>query len=378
MFSFKRVLAVAKREYLQLRRNSLYMVMAFLCPLILFLPFSYGLKLDVDEIKLGVCDMDNSPLSRELIQEFPNSSYFILEKYTNSYDLMEQDMKQGKIGIVMVIPKDFSKKLRNFENTNVQFCIDASIPERANTIEGYAEGIVSVFNQKLQNEFVNYKGNDMKKASIQIYNKVWFNDSLDSQNYVIPPLIAVILYFFPPLLSALTVVKEKETGSFMAFLCSPATKAEYIIGKMIPYSLITFCNFTALYFLVRILFPDIPFRGSLPFLFLTAIFYCISTTGVGLILSVLMTSQVAAVMICFVGTMIPAFNYSGMFTSLNSMTRETLMMAKSMPVTYFITIIRDVFLKYGSTEFIVKDGLMLVLFSVLFPIIAIFFLKKRL
>ena len=211
MFSFKRVYAVAKREYLELRRNTLYVIMAFFCPVIIFLPFAYGLNLDTEDVKLGICDMDNSPLSRDFTNVFlTTGGYFTLVEHTLEYDTMDKKIKSGDLEVVLVIPHDFSKKLNDGKKVEVQFMVDAIYASRAETVGGYLESAVSEFNQKLQTDYLDFKGIKNFESPITIYQKVWFNDTLESDNFIIPPIIPVLLYFLPPLISSLTIVKERK------------------------------------------------------------------------------------------------------------------------------------------------------------------------
>jgi len=378
MFSFRRVYAVAKREYLELRRDTLYVIMAFLSPIILFIPFAYGLDFDVTEIRLGICDMDNSSESRDLIQTFVNTGeYFTVKKYSKEYDTMDEEFKDGKLDIVIVIPHNFSRDLRNARTATVQILSDAIFPSRAETAVSYTQDVIDSYSSKVTSEYLDLKG--IKYANpIEIRTSVWFNETLESVNFVIPPIIPILLYFLPPLISSLTIVKEKELGSIMAFYCSPITKSEYIIGKMIPYTVISYIDFIVLFTIVRILFPGIPFRGSVIELFLIAILYSIATTGVGLLLSVLMNSQVATVMVCFVGTMIPAFGFSGAWTPVSTLGTGAQVFSAMLPVTYCASIIKQAFLKTGGMELYMNDVLALALFAVLLPGLAILLFKKRL
>ncbi len=351
--------------------------MTFLCPIILFLPLAYGLRLDVDNIPLGVCDMDSSVESRALIDAFINSGYFNFKKYTNNYDLMEKDLQKGNVKVVLIIPDHFEKDIINGMNPEILFLLDAVIPQRAEVANVYINGIMNSYSTGIVQKYLIYKGDIIQKP-VDVLPTIWFNETLDTRNYIVPPLIAVILYFFPPLLSAITIVKEKETRSIMIFLCSPVTRTEYIIGKIIPYSIITYCNFLSLFIMFKIFFPLLPVRGSLITLFILSFFYCIATTCIGILISTLMKKQVNAIMFCFIGTMLPAFNYSGMFRPVDSMDIFSRTMAYFMPVTYFISAIRQIFLKSAGTEILITYGSIFLVFSLLLPLLAIVLLKKKL
>jgi ABC-type multidrug transport system permease subunit len=377
MFSFKRVIAVAKREYLELRRNTLYVYMAFLSPLILFVPFAYGLNLDTNNVMLGICDMDNTPVSRDFINMFQTTGgYFIVKEYRNTYDTMDDKVQSGELEAVIVIPEHFSKDLKNCEKVDVQLITNALYSGRAETILNYIESGVAEFNTKLQNKYLLSYGKQLP-VPIKVYQAVWFNETLESNNFMIPPIIPVLLYFLPPLISSLCIVKEKEIGSIMAFYCSPITKAEYIIGKMIPYIVIAYVDFIILFTAARLLFMDVPFRGSLFNLLVVAFIYSIATTGVGLLLSVSLESQVATVMVCFVGTMIPAFGFSDAFDAVSTKGAGAQMFSKTLAVSYAVKIIKDIFLKVGSWELYWQSALMLVVFAIVLPTLAIIIFKKK-
>jgi len=290
---------------------------------------------------------------------------------------MDEEFKDGKLDIVVVIPRNFSRDLKNARTATVQVLSDAIFPSRAETAVSYTEDAINSYSNKVTNEYLDLKG--IKYVNpIEIRTSIWFNETLESVNFVIPPIIPILLYFLPPLISSLTIVKEKELGSIMAFYCSPITKAEYIIGKMIPYTVISYIDFIMLFTIIRILFPGIPFRGSVIELFLIAILYSIATTGVGLLLSVLMNSQVATVMVCFVGTMIPAFGFSGAWTPVSTLGTGAQIFSAMLPVTYCASIIKQAFLKTGGMELYMNDVLALAIFAVLLPGLAILLFKKRL
>ncbi len=377
MFSFKRVYAVAKREYLELRRNTLYVYMAFLSPLILFIPFAYGLNVDTNNVLLGICDMDNTPVSRDFMNIFETTGgYFIVKEYRNTYDTMDYAIQDGELEAVLVIPEHFSKALKNGNQVNVQLITNALYSSRAETIGNYIEAGVAEFNTKLQDKYLSSKGKTSPEP-IKVYQSVWFNETLESNNFMIPPIIPVLLYFLPPLISSLCIVKEKEIGSIMAFYCSPITKAEYVIGKMIPYTVIAYLDFLILFTVARILFMDVPFRGSLLNLVIVAFIYSIATTGVGLLLSVTLESQVATIMVCFVGTMIPAFGFSDAFSAVSTKGGGAQAFSKMLAVTYAVKIVKDIFLKQGSWDQYWQSALMLAGFAVFLPILAIMLFKKK-
>lgn len=377
IISLKRIYVIAKKEYISIKKNKLYLVMTFLGPIIIFLPLAYGLRLDVDNIPLGVCDMDNSNESRQLIDDFVNSGYFNLKKYTNNYDLMEKDLQKGNLKVIIIIPDHFEKDVVNGTKPEILFLIDGVIPQRAEVANTYINGIIHSHNIKVTKKLLNYKGDVIQKP-INVLPEIWFNETLDTRNYVVPPLIAVILYFFPPLLSAITIVKEKETRSIIIFFCSPITKTEYIIGKIITYSFITYFDFLSLFIMLKIFFPMIPIRGNLIVFLILSFFYCIATTSIGIVISVMMEKQVNAIMLCFIGTMLPAFNYSGMFRSVESMDIISRTIAYFMPVTYYVSSIRQIFLKSGGIEVLLGYGLIFLAFSLCLPVFAIILLKKRL
>jgi len=289
---------------------------------------------------------------------------------------MDAAVKSGELEAVMVIPEHFSKNLKNGRKVNVQLLVNALYSTRAETIGNYIEGGVAQFNNKLQKQYLSSKGHTVS-APIKVYHAVWFNETLESNNFMIPPIIPVLLYFLPPLISSLCIVKEKEIGSIMAFYCSPITKAEYIIGKMIPYAVIAYIDFIILFIVARLLFMDVPFRGSLFNLLIASFIYSIATTGLGLLLSVTMESQVATIMVCFVGTMIPAFGFSDAFDAVSTKGEGAQVFSKMLAVTYAVKIVKDIFLKEGGWAHYWQSVLMLIGFAIFLPALAIILFKKK-
>jgi ABC-2 type transport system permease protein len=219
--------------------------------------------------------------------------------------------------------------------------IDGAFPDKAAAILTYLDIITQEFNRDLKLPLVsNLPGGPY----IQVETRAWFNPDLESKNFIVPGLIATNLFFYTALLASIAVVREKENGSIFNIYCSPIRPWEYILGKLLPYWTIGFLNYFILVALAQYMF-DIPFRGSFLFLTLAVFLYIGVCAFLGLLISILLKTQVGAMLLTTVITMIPSFIYSGFFISVPSMGVEAQVMAHLLPVTYFVNIARGVYLK---------------------------------
>jgi ABC-2 type transport system permease protein len=373
----RRVGAIFRREFNEIIRDPLYMAMAILVPPFIMLIFGFGLKLDVEHLPLGISDMDQSRLSREYIDSFVQSPSFELKKTYTDERAMSEDLRTSKLRTALVIPADFEKQIVSGRSTTVQILIDGTIPVRAEIARGYAAGAHAQFLTRLP-EYVKWFGaREQTQARVNVVSRIEYNPSLRSDNFVIPGLIATTLMFYPALLTTLSIVREKESQSILALYCSPVSRSELLLGKLMPYLLISAINFTSTFLLGLFLFK-VPFIGSWTLLIVATVVYIFSTCALGLMISVLVHKQVAAILVTMALTILPSFLYSGFFTPLAASTWSMWIMGRFVLATYYLDILRGLFLKGTGWDTHWPALLMMVLFSAILYTVAFKTFRKRL
>lgn len=323
--------AVTGKETREILRDPITVGVALLMPLVMLFLFGYAISLDVDDVKMGVLDWDRSAASRELVDRFVRSGYFRLEgTYLHDQELAE-GLQRNEIRLALVIPPGFQRTLSRNRTAPVQVLVDGTYSATANLVAAYAATIVSVFR-------------DGRSPVVRVETRVWYNPALKSVTYVVPGLFGVILMAFPPLLTALAITREKETGSIQQIFASPLTPAEFLAGKLIPYGLIAFVQI-AMVIAAGFLWFDVPLRGSLGLLLATGLVYVFCTVGIGLLISTVTANQLVAMLLALIVTLMPSFLFSGFLFPIFTMPYLFQLYTRIFPARYFVDLSRGVVLK---------------------------------
>lgn len=372
-----RIYAIIRKETRELIRDPVYLSLVFIVPIALTLLFGYGLIIDVKNIPMLFYDLDRSAVSREYMHSFTNSEYFRFVGLAKNYKEVDHVIRSGDIRVVVVIPPDFSRRLNEGRPAQVQFLVDGSFPWRAEVIKGYVSVINFLFNQKMVTEYLSRKGQaEVVAFPISVEGRAWYNPSLESKNFIIPGLLVTTLMFFPALLSALIVVREKESGNIFNLYCSPVKPWEVVAGKAIPYIAVAFINYI-LIFLMSIMLFKVRFIGSFTLLSVSALLYIACTIGIGLCISILSRTQVAAMIITFLITVVPAFLYSGFLSPITSQETAGQIVSRFIPATYFMGMVRGIYLKGMGFTYYAWELIALTLYATIVYTIAILSFKKR-
>jgi len=372
-----RVYAIIRKEMRELLRDPVYLSLIFIVPIALNLLFGYGLIIDVKNIPMLFYDLDRSALSREYMHSFTNSEYFRFVGLAKNYKEVDHVIRSGDVRVVVVIPPDFSRRLNEGRPAQVQFLVDGSFPWRAEVVKGYVSVINFLFNQKMVTEYLSKKGQaEVIAFPISVEGRAWYNPALESKNFIIPGLLVTTLMFFPALLAALVVVREKESGTIFNLYCSPARPWEVVAGKAVPYITVAFISYIII-FLMSVMLFKVRFTGNFFVLTLGAILYISCTIGIGLFVSIISRTQVAAMIITFLITVIPAFLYSGFLSPLTSQDMTGQIVSRFIPATYFMGMVRGVYLKGLGFNYYVWDVATLMLYAAIVYTIAIASFKKR-
>lgn len=360
----RRIAAVVGKETREILRDPITVGVSLLMPLVMLFLFGYAISLDLRQAALAVLDEDASPASRALVERFVQNEYFRRARPLVTTHEVEAALQRGAADVVLVIPPRFEARLVRGERPAVQVLVDGTYSSTALLAAGYAEAIIGSFRQPAE------------RAVVRVETRVWYNPSLKSANYIVPGLYAVILMAFPPLLTALGIVREKETGTLQGIFASPLTSAEFIVGKLVPYGGIAFLQMVMV-IAVGWLWFGVPFRGSLAFLLAAGLIYVFCTVGIGLLVSTVTRSQLTAMLLALIVTLMPSFLFSGLLFPIFTMPYLLQLYTAVFPGRYFVDISRGAALKGVGLETLWLEVAVLAVYTVAVFFLAAWRLKKK-
>lgn len=372
-FSTRRLFGYSYRESLELVRDPVRLAFALAGMVFLLFVMGYGITMDVEDLRFSAFDQDQSPQSRAYIQNISGSRYFLEQAPLHSQAELDSRMKSGELTVAIVIPPGFGKSLLQGEQVNVSAWVDGAMPFRAETISGYLTGMHYDYIMQLAKQTLGYVP-ALSPTNIEMRYR--YNPDFKSLYAMIPAIIPMLLIFVPSILMALSVVREKEMGSITNFYATPVTKFEFLIGKQLPYIVVSMIGFFGLVALSVWLF-GVPFKGSLPLFTLAALLYVITTTGMGLLISSFANTQVAALAGTAILTLLPTINFSGLKDPVSSLEGVGAMIGTIFPVTYFINISRGIFSKAVDFVGLYHDLFALVIAIVVITIGSMLLLQKQ-
>ncbi len=323
------------KELTELFRTRL-IIMVYLMPTMILLLFGYGIRMEVTNARIIILDHDNSFYSRTLISKFEHSKYF---KPTIS-NMSEQEalhlIKKAKADMVLIIPSSFQKRLLHAQKSELGLFVDGAFPSRAVTMENYVRGVV--LNAARQSGDLAFK-----KGIITINSRNLFNQAMRDEDAMVPGLIGLVLLVAPAILSALLIVKEKEKGTIFNFYASAVSKTEFIVAKLTPVFMLHSVNIFILFLWATYLFK-VEFRGSFLLYWAVSELYILISLGIGMLISIITRSQIAAVVLTVIVTLLPGFLYSGIILPISAMDKASYIEAHLFPVMYYNHILYDCFL----------------------------------
>ena len=372
-----RVLAVVRKESREVLRDPIYLALSIVVPLVVTTLLALGFVLDVKNLPVAVYDYDRSPLSRSYMYALTNSEYFRLVTIAGSPDDIDTLLESGRVRAAVVIPPDFSRRLSGGEVASVQVLVDGTFPSRALVASGYIAAIDAQFTAAMRASQAASAGAMWAAAApVSVDGRVWYNPSLETKNSLVPGLMVISLMFYPALLAALVLAREKERGTVFNLYCSPVSRWEVIVGKAVPYIGLASVVYVLLMALNLFVF-HVRFVGNVFVLTAAALLYITASVGLGLLISVFCTTQVAAMLVTFIGLMTPSMLFSGLMTPVSSMDPSAQIISRFIPASYFIRMVRGVFLKGLGFGHFAYDLLTLGTFAVVVYGVAILGFKKR-
>jgi len=338
-FSLQRLLSYSGREAMELRRDPIRATLAMLGTLMLMFIMGYGINMDVENLSFAVLDRDQTTTSQAYALNIAGSRYFTEQPPLGDYDELERRMRNGEISLAVEIPPNFGRDLKRGSQPEVGFWIDGAMPMRADTIKGYVQGIHLSYLQQLARE----AGLDASRP-VDIALRYRYNPDVQSLPAMVPAVIPLLLMLIPAMLTALGVVREKELGSITNLYVTPVTRLEFLLGKQLPYIALGMINFFMLVALAVLVF-GVPVKGSLLTLTLGALLYLICATALGLLMSSILNSQIAAIFGTAIATLVPAVQFSGLMHPISAMEGASAFIGNIYPTSHFLIISRGVFSK---------------------------------
>lgn len=357
-----RVWAVARKEFLHILRDPRSLGMAIALPMLQMVLFGYALTLDVDRVPLGVWDQDQTPASRELVSRFLGSRYFSLGLLAQSYGELERAMDKGDALAALILPRGFSARVDSARDASAQFIVDGSDSNTATLALGYAEAVVSGYSRELVLYEIRKAGIRPPQEPLMLHFRAWFNEELQSRNYIIPGLIAVIMNVIAALLTSLTVAREWENGTMEQLISTPLKGPELLLGKLFPYFCVGMLDVLLAVIMGRYVF-GVPLRGSPALLFIMAGIFLLGVLSIGMFLSVFTKSQLLSSQAAMVITYLPALLLSGYIFAIQNMPPALQVISRVVPARYFVKLIRAIYLKGLGLELLAFEAGLLVLFA---------------
>ena len=356
MIRLARLLAVARKEVIQLRRDPRSLGMAFGMPAALIVLFSTVIQFDVRDIPLGVLDQDVTRPSRELVSAFAASGYFTVRERLDRPGEADRLLARGAVRMVLVVPPGFARDLAAGRPAVVQVLADGSDANTAQIALNYARAIVTAYSARAVLRGVTVT------APVAAQARVWYNEELRSTNMIVPGLVAVVMMVIAALLTALTVAREWERGTMEQLAATPVHRAEVILGKLLPYLGIGMVDI-AVAVLMGVTVFQVPLRGNPLFLLGTAFLFLTGSLGIGIAISAAVKSQLLASQVALIATLLPALLLSGLMFDISAMPLPLRLISYAVPARYFIVVTRGVFLKGVGPDVLWPQGVGMLVFA---------------
>ena len=339
-FSLGRALSYMWRETLELRRDPVRATLALLGTALLMFIIGYGISMDVEDLSYAVLDHDQTLLSQNYTLNLAGSRYFIEKPPLGSHAELDQRMRSGELALAIEIPPGFARDLQHGRSVQVAAWVDGAMPMRAETVRGYVGAMHQMWLADLAQQRLGVR----LAAASSVETRFRYNPDVRSLPAMVPAVIPLLLMLIPAMLTALSVVREKELGSIINLYVTPVTRTEFLLGKQLPYIALAMFNFLLMTALAVTVF-DVPLKGSFATLALAALVFVVSSTGIGLLASTFTRSQISAMFVTMIGTLIPSIQFAGLINPVSSLEGVGAFVGRIFPATHFLTISRGVFSK---------------------------------
>jgi ABC-2 type transport system permease protein len=353
-----RTWAIAKKEFIHIYRDPRSLALVILMPALLMLLFGYAVTLDVKKVSMAALDRDRSQESLNFIQRFSASPYFRLRLWVQDEKAMMRLIDQGAVKMGLIIPWDFSKKIKAEKMASVQALIDGADANTANLVLSYAQAIGQQYTQEKTILKVTRMGMQNLNFPVEARPRVWFNEDLESKNYFVPGLVAVIISIIGVLLTGQVIVREWEKGTMELLISTPVRKGELMVGKLFPYFFLGLLDLSLSILMGKWVF-QVPLRGSVSLLFALSCIYILVALALGLTISTFARTQLLANQMAMVIGFLPTFLLSGFTFVIANMPTWLQIITYGIAPRYYVTIVKEIFLKGAGFSLLWRETLVL-------------------
>jgi ABC-2 type transport system permease protein len=375
--SLRRILAMTRKEVIQIWRDPLSLMIIILMPLIQLLIFGYGVNLDIKHIPLCVYDRDGTQTSQDLLKRFQATDYFNIVHLSDSYRDVVRQIDYGVCTCAVVVPPQFAETLRSSGQARVQALLDASDSNTASIGMGYALSIVEAYSSQVQIDWRERHGLAGVAPVVTYQPRTWFNENLESMANIVPGVVAMVMAVVGAFLTSLTIAREWERGTMEQLISTPVGKLEIQIGKLAPYFVIGMAD-TAGCSAVAVWWFGVPFRGNWTVLFACSVLFLVVVLSLGYLISVIAKSQLGASQMAMLATFLPTFLLSGFLFPIDQMPVVVQWITIVLPARYYVFILRNVFLKGTAVRLMAGQLVALAIIAVVLITLATRAFHKRL
>jgi ABC-2 type transport system permease protein len=372
-----RFIAVARKEIVQILRDPRSLIIVVVMPAILVLLFGYGVNLDLKGLPIYVFDRDGSQQSQDLLKRFQASECFHIVRVVDCYPELTRALDDGHAKMGIVIPWDFSQRLRDGRLVQVQALVDATDDNSANVLIGYSQAVIQSYSSEIQLSWLQQRGLSIPSAPMMVETRTWYNEDLESSAFIIPGVLALVMSVIGAFLTSLTIAREWERGTMEQLISTPVSAMEIMLGKLAPYFILGMFDVTVSA-VIAIYWFRVPFRGSFVTLFVSSAMFLVVVLSLGFLISVLAKNQFAASQIALLVTFLPAFLLSGFLFSIEQMPIALQWITRILPARYYVSVLKKIFLKGTPTALLYTDLVPLALFALVLALLATRSFHKRL
>jgi len=373
------IYSIARKEFIKIRRDRRTLVFMVVLPLMMLLIYGFGIRYDVTSVSLAVLDFDRSQTSRNFLDRFFTSGYFVRAGEVSTYAEIERLLDSGRARLGVVVPPDFGRRIELRERVKVQTLVDGTDNNTASIAIGYFTGIaqsysVEVLLDKLRR--ITYPP-PFDVPALEVESRVWYNPDLKSSHFIVPGIIAIIMMIVGATLTAITIVQEKEQGSVEQLIASPVRPVELVVGKLVPYLFMAMLDMMLIIAVAYVVFK-VPIKGSFVLMFFMALLYMTNVLGLGVVLSTLTSTVQSAMLGAMLVSILPSVLLSGFVFPLENMPSVLQALSLIVPARYFLEIIRGIYLKGTGLADFWHQVLFLIAFAVAMLAISSLRFRKRL
>jgi len=371
----QRISRVIIKEFRQVLRDKPMLAIIFLVPVVQLFLLSFAITTEVKHIKLLIADLDRSTVSRHIVQTFEHTDRFHIVGYSTDLGEIRQKMRSWQVQLALVIPPDFERRLQRNLKPQLELVLDGVDGNTAEVSLGYATGMLAQFGLTYVIEHGMAGGPSRRILPATAQERMWYNPDLSTQQFMIPAIVVVLLTILPMMLSALSLVKEKEIGTLEQLMVTPLKRQELLAGKLIPFLILTYFELSVV-MTVAILFFRIPMNGSYLLLAFLTMLYIFTTLGLGIFISTIGRSQQQAMFMAWF-FMVFMIMLGGFFIPIENMPPVLQKLTYINPMRYSMRIVRDIFQKGSSIRFLAKDVIPMGVFGLLIFTFSVIKFQKR-